>query len=258
MRKRRLYKILGFLTACLLVLSASAFFIFAYFTHRGYRMTVYLHGYTEILEGVWLDNDYDGDLDAVYDTVRRGRERVRTFYGEITSTPTIIITENEKKLKRLGGGHDIMTFAWGNVYSYVSIDVDLLDVDSVAHELGHAETHKRLYSGKITFGRGVPPWFDEGIALQMDYSSRYSWDALMECTANMTVLPDFNNLANEKSYYECDEETLLYNYIVSKYEVGRWLLENEDVEGLVELLEKLNHGGDFYELYDVPNTNADD
>lgn len=257
MRKRKIIKFLAFAVACLLLISAAAFIIFAYFTHRGYRMTVSLHGYTEILDGVWLDNEYRGDLDTVYDTVKRGRERVRTFYGEITATPTLIITESEKKLERLGGGHDIMTFALGDVYSYISISTELLDVDSVAHELGHAETHERLYKGKVTFGRGVPPWFDEGIALQMDYSPRYSWDALMECTENMTLLPDFHHLANEKSFYECDEETLLYNYIVSKYEVGRWLLLNDDVDGLLKLLEKLNRGGDFYELYDVPSNNAD-
>ncbi len=256
MRKRKLRKALIFSVACLLFIFA-LLVIFAYFTPRGYRMTVSIHGYTEILDGVWLDDEFTGDVDTVYDTVRRGRERVRTFYGELTAEPTLIITESERKLKRLGGGHDIMTFAVGRVFSYASIDVDLFDVDSVAHELGHAETHRRLYEGRVTFGRGVPPWFDEGIALQMDYNPRYSWEALMRCTENMTRLPDFSRISTERGFYDSNEETLFYNYVVSKFEVGRWLLENGDVEGLLKLLEKLNRGGDFYELYEMPETDAD-
>lgn len=237
------------ISGAVLLFLAAAFVCFAYFTPRGYRMTVAWHGYHEILDGVWLDDDFTGDVGAACDTVFDARDRVNTFFGELTSEPYLIITENEKKLKRIGGEHDIITFSVGKVYSYISVAADSFNVDVTAHELMHAETHKRLYDGRITFKRGVPAWFDEGIALQADYGTQYRWSVMLEYTENLTVLPDFSDFADEDDFYSDDTETRLYHYVMSKHEIGCWLLTYGGEEAMRELLEKLNSGGDFDELY---------
>ncbi len=253
-KKRRLVKALLIATAVLLFVIA-AVLIFIYFTPQGYRMTVFMHGYHEILDGVWLDDDFSGDIDEVCDIVFDSRDRVNTFFGEITSKPCLIITENERKLRRIGGEHDIVTFAVGEVYSYISVATDSLNVDVTAHELMHAETHKRLYDGKVTFKRGVPAWFDEGIALQADYDVQYRWSVMLEYTEDLSVLPEFSDFADEDDFYAEDTETRLYHYVMSKHEIGCWLLTYGGEQAMVELIEKLNAGGDFDELYGKPILN---
>ncbi len=254
MKKRRLKKAAIILSVVLLLLVIT-FVWFVWFTPRGYRMTVSWHGYREILEGVWLDDGFSGDIDAVYDTVFDARDRVRTFFGEITSKPQLIITEDEKKLKRIGGDHDIITFSVGDVYSYISVATDSFNTDVVAHELMHAETHLRLYEGKVTFKRGVPAWFDEGIALQADYGIQYRWSVMLDYTDNMSDFPEFADFSEEEDFYAEDTETRLYHYVMSKHEIGCWMLTYGGEEALVELLGKLNAGGDFDELYGRPILN---
>ena len=255
MKKRKPIKTLLTVTAVLLFVIAAAVIVFAYFTPRGYRMTVAWHGYHEILDGVWLDDDFTGDIDEVYDVVFDSRDRVRTFFGEITSEPCLIITENERKLRRIGGDHDIITFAVGEVYSYISVAVDSFNVDVTSHELMHAETHKRLYDGKLTFKRGVPAWFDEGIALQADYGIQYRWSVMLEYTENLSVLPEFSDFSDDDDFYADDTDARLFHYVMSKHEIGCWLLTYGGEPAMVELLDKLNAGGDFDELYGRPILN---
>ncbi len=251
MKKRKLIKAAVIFASVLLFLALLAL-AFVYYTPRGYRMTVKWHGYHEILDGVWLDDDFTGDIDAIYDTYFDARDRVCTFFGEVTAKPYLIITENETKLKRLGGEHDIITFSVGNVYSYISVATDSFNVDVVAHELTHAETHKRLYEGRTTFGRGVPAWFDEGIALQSDYSIQYRWSVMLDYTDNMSDLPDFSDFSDDDVFYAEDDEARLFHYVMAKHEIGCWLLANGEEPAMVELLEKLRLGGDFDELYGEP------
>lgn len=254
MKKSKLKKLLICASVALLLL-VFAFFWFVYFTPRGYRMTVAWHGYREILDGVWLDDNFSGDASEACDIVFAARDRVETFFGEIKSEPYLIITENEKKLKRIGGEHDIISFAVDDVYSYISVSADSFNVDVTAHELMHAETHERLYSGKITFKRGVPAWFDEGIALQADYGIQYRWSVMLDYTKNLSVLPEFSDFADEADFYADDTEKRLYHYVMSKHEIGCWLLTYGGESELVKLLDKLNEGADFNELYGKPILN---
>ena len=95
-------------------------------------MTVAIHGYTEIRDGLWLDNEFTGDSAEVFEIYFDACDRVRSYYGEMTSDAEFIITESEKKLKRIGGGRDILTFAVGEVFSYVSVSADSSAVVSVS------------------------------------------------------------------------------------------------------------------------------
>lgn len=252
MKKRRLIIRLCIAVSVLLLLTISVL-NFIYCTPRGYRMTVAIHGYTEIRDGLWLDNEFTGDSAEVFEVYFDACDRVRSYYGEMTSDAEFIITESEEKLKRIGGGRDILTFAIGEVFSYISVSADSLSVDLAAHELMHAETHERLYSGTVTFDRKIPAWFDEGVALQADHGNNYTWGKLMKHTDNMKILPDFEKLSDEEYFYNSDDETVQYNYIVSKFEVGRWIDENGGFEAVTELIEGIRKGRNFGELYEVPS-----
>lgn len=253
--KKRKHLLAACVAAALLLLIFAILIVYiSWFTPKGYRMTVGIHGYREILDGVWLDDSYKGDTSVLCDIYFDAQNRVESFFGEVRSTPVLIITEDESKLRRLGDDSDIMSFAIGEVYSYISVSTEKYDVDTLAHELAHAEIHKRIFNGKVSFGRVVPPWFDEGIALQLDYSTKFSWETLMRYTEDLTVLPDFELLSDEDYFYNDDPETEMYNYLAAKYELGRWLLENGGEDELVLLLDKINAGAEFTSVYDIPMT----
>ncbi len=251
--KKRKHLFAAFVTAALLLILFVILFVYiSWFTPKGYRITVGIHGYREILDGVWLDNNYEGDTSELCAIYFEARNRVESFFGDVRSEPVLIITEDESKQQRLGGDSDIISFAAGDVYSYISVSIEKYDVDTLAHELAHAEIHKRIFNGKVSSGRIVPPWFDEGIALQLDYSTKYSWETLLRYTEDLTVLPDFELLSDEDYFYNDDPETEMYNYLAAKYEVGRWLLENGGEDELMKLLDKINGGAEFASLYDIP------
>jgi len=49
------------------------------------------------------------------------------------------------------------------------------NVDVVAHEMAHAELFLRV--GWLARWLQIPTWFDEGVAMQVDYRSRYDLPA---------------------------------------------------------------------------------
>lgn len=123
--------------------------IYFQFTSLGYRMTVPYRDFTEIQKNVYVENDYSGDIDEVKSLVDEAGNRVFEFWGNIESTPTVIISDNAETLAKLGGDHDTSTAIIFRAYSYISVSDEYLNVDILAHEMTHAELHARLYKGKL-------------------------------------------------------------------------------------------------------------
>ena len=124
----------------------------------------------------------------------------------------------KEKIARLGGNHNAYTIAVFAVRTYISLSSNWLNVDVIAHELTHAETHYRIFHGVISFDRPIPVWFDEGIALQNDKRERYGDTAWIYATDYTRKKVDFDAITGEE-FYKGDEKEILYNYIVSRYEV---------------------------------------
>jgi hypothetical protein len=173
--------------------------------------------------------------------------RVSDFWGNTESSPIIIICDNDKTLKKLGGDHDTTSVVIFKAYSYISISSQYLSVDVVAHEMTHAELHTRIYDGKLP-QKLVPTWFDEGVASQNDYRTKYNDEAWSAATNNGLDIIDLNEIDTAPEFYSGTASDRVYRYIVSRHEVKEWIGRN-GIDGLIELLSKVNSGDNFDQLY---------
>lgn len=221
--------------------------VFFQYTALGYRMTVQYRDFTEIQTNIYLDNSYSGDRDGLAAIINEAKNRVSDFWGTTESIPTVIISDNERTIAKLGGDHDTKTTVLFQVHSYISVSIEYLNVDIVAHELTHAELHKRLYHGKLQ-QTVIPIWFDEGVALQNDNREQYSEERWIERTDNGSNTIKLDEMDTASEFYAGDIEDRRFRYMVSRHEVKNWI-EKNSMEKLIELINKINAGENFSELY---------
>lgn len=237
------YVILIAVMAVLLI----ALFIFFQFTPLGYRMTVPYRNFTEVQANVYIDNSYSGNRDDVITIINEAKDRVSDFWGNTESLPRIIISDNKKTIAKMGGDHDTATAVLFQAFSYISISKEYLNVDIVAHELTHGELHARLYNGKMPQTL-IPIWFDEGVATQNDFRQQYSEETWIESTDNGSNVIELDEMDTASEFYAGDTENRRFRYLISRHEVKSWI-EKNGMENLIELIDRINAGEDFYELY---------
>lgn len=241
-RKRRAAAIVA------LVVITAVLVYFVQFTALGYRVTVPLRGFSAVASNVYVHRGFTGDIDQALRTVDDARSRVAAYFGEIRSDPIVIMCDDSATIAKLGGDHDTTTAVLFGAHSYISVSSEFLNVDVIAHELTHAETHARLYKGKLWNGQLVPVWFDEGVALQNDHRERYDEDAWKEATGNGENVVALSDIDTVAEFYAGESEQRRYRYIVSKHELSGWIALH-GVDALLELLDEVNRGGEFSRLY---------
>ncbi|MFV0401520.1 MAG: hypothetical protein ACK5LX_13025 [Oscillospiraceae bacterium] len=235
----------------LLVLLLFAAVVVLQFTSIGYLATIQIRGFTHIAENIYLDNDFQGDSAEILSVIDEATDRVELFWGEIESKPIIVISDNEGKLEKMGWtGNPALTttIVLNGAHSYVVVSPNGINVDVAAHELTHAELHKRLYKGVLLPKTLIPTWFDEGVATQNDYREKYSYSAWVKATDNGENITDFETLQTAADFYNPDAGIRQYNYIISKHEVREWL-ELHSVDELIQLIIEVNAGKEFGQLY---------
>ncbi|MCL1866983.1 MAG: hypothetical protein FWF82_06205 [Oscillospiraceae bacterium] len=211
-------------------------------------MSIGSRGFDKIGDNVYLDGNFPLDKAEVLTLIAESEARISDFFGEVRSYPTIIISDNKDKLAKMGLSTSPALTARLGAKSYVVISPDGMSVDVIAHELTHAELNLRLYKGKSPLTVLIPPWFDEGVALQNDYREKYNNEAWEEVTDNGENVAELSEMDTLQKFYSGSEEERRYRYIVSKHEVSRWLNEH-GVQGLLDLLDAVSGGEDFNELY---------
>lgn len=242
MKKRRLI----FPICIALVLLAAV--LFAQFTSLGYRMTVPLRDFDEVLDNVYVDRSYTGDIGAVIETVEAASARHQAFWGDLQSTPSIIISDNDATIKKLGGDHDTTFFVLFGAHSYISVSAQYLTVDIMAHEMTHAELQKRLYAGKALSGQLVPTWFDEGVATQNDYRDAYSEESWAQQTNMGEITIPLHEMDTAAKFYVGTAEDRRFRYLLSRHEVNAWIAAH-GMDALISLIDGVNQGADFHTLY---------
>ncbi|MDY0037377.1 MAG: hypothetical protein RBS05_15815, partial [Zoogloea oleivorans] len=113
-------------------------------------------------------------------------------------------------------------------------------VDVVAHELMHAEIHHRV--GYLKRFLQLPTWFDEGVAMQVDYRTRYSLSPQDSQTADYV-----RGLTTFSSFFKGDEQAVVRNYASAKQVVASWL-SKVGTTSLYAHLQRLKNGESFAEI----------
>ena len=111
------------------------------------------------------------------------------------------------------------------------------NIDIVAHELMHAEIADRLgYWHRLT---KLPIWFDEGLAMQVDFRPHYN---LRNGTESKSA--NVRKLWSAREFLVPDIKSLTENYAFAKAEVALWVAAVGN-KSVYSQLERLRDGDPF-------------
>ena len=164
--------------------------------------------------------------------------RIEKTFGLANSRPIVAFFSSSKtfwplKLNDFGSAPSI-----GN-YGCVMIGPKGQNVDVVAHELMHQELHDRVGSWRML--TEVPVWFNEGVAMQLDFRPRYS---LAEKPGHAPDTSGVRELKLAHQFNHGNGEQVTQHYAFAKAEIARWL-SNVGHDGLYRSLERIRAGERF-------------
>ena len=233
--------------AVTILLIASSLYVVEY-TTPGYRMSVAMHGFTQVADHIFVDQHWQGDTNQLLLMIGEARERVRAFFGVTMSNPTVIICDDKQKLALLGGDHDTFTVMFFQASSYISVSSDWLNVDVLAHEFTHAEVHTRVFRGGISFDLPIPTWLDEGLAIQNDYREQYNEQTWLRITENGENVPSIEEYNTAAKFYAGDTEARRQRYCLAGHEVAAWIKQHGK-DKMITMLNKTGQGVAFSSMY---------
>lgn len=117
------------------------------------------------------------------------------------------------------------------------------NVDVVAHELMHAEIADRI--GVRAKFADLPTWFDEGLAMQVDFRPEYD---LAEGGDHDTK--SVRALRSARAFFAPDSQQLTNNYASAKAEVAAWTARVGDASVYAQL-ERMRRGEAFESVADT-------
>ncbi len=224
--------------------------------------TVRFRGFSKIAPSVLVsDQTSKARQDSLLQFVTQANNRIRSFWGNRQGEATIIFCSNREEYQKFcliyeGAGCSLGT----PTGSWIVLNPDGLNVDVIAHEMCHDELFSRL--GWMKAKSSLPQWFDEGMALMVDYrysdpdpSRRYigyvqEWDIL---TNHGKTAPHLQDIVTLNGFFgtqrgQADPTRTAQSYVTSGKEVSRWLgLVGQD--GLLRIVQQLRDGYDFEDAY---------
>ncbi len=174
--------------------------------------------------------------------IKQAQLRVDSFWGGITASPKYIYCDNEADYNKYGvPGSPACTHV--KLGSYIVISKTAIDADIISHELEHAEFKNRIGFMKYSFK--IPTWFDEGLAMQVDFRDYYSDDTLKLKSNNFLNLPDVKKLKTGAEFGAGNRDAIMLNYMTAKHEIKNWITK----ERLEKFVSDINTGKNFDEAF---------
>ena len=171
------------------------------------------------------------------------RIRIANTFGTLRASPVIVISSSEALRHVFPGASSYASTIYVPYRSCVIVGPKGHDVDILAHEELHAEIHHRVgHWYRLT---QIPTWFDEGLAMQVDFRERYAWSLQAGAVDGATV----KQWISRSQFFGGDDDALTRRYAMAKEEVRLWLrrLGRENVYGF---LERVRQGDRFVEIYE--------
>ncbi|AUD00763.1 hypothetical protein [Spirosoma pollinicola] len=190
-------------------------------------------------------------------------DRIRRFWGNKQGKASLIYCPTQDDYEQYcaggeGAGCSVGT-PWGR--SYLILGPDGNNTDVIAHELCHDELFARLGWWRVK--RQIPQWFNEGLALMVDYrfSSPSVWeqpDSSEQTTPFMgekTIIPfpqrpmlKLADLETTRDFFGGDYTHTMLAYQTAVEELARWLAVVGRA-GVPELANAVKIGNEFGETY---------
>lgn len=168
------------------------------------------------------------------------KARIRSRFGPLESQPVVYFFDAPDSYWPLA----LNSYGSTSYLGYktcVAIGPNGQNVDVVAHELMHAETAS--HTGFWARSKKLPIWFDEGLAMQVDFRERY----------NLRKGADFSfvtHLKSSRAFFVSDRELLTEHYAAAKAAV-KLTLSGESESDVYSQLKQLREGRTFDSIWRV-------
>ncbi|QKZ15244.1 hypothetical protein [Spirosoma sp. KUDC1026] len=234
--------------------------------------------YPHLIRCVWIDRSTDfirlpdstelhvhtnattRQLRQLREHVATARQRIRAFWGGRQGKAILIYCPQQEVYEQycLGGegaGCSLGT-PWGT--SYLVLGPDGNNPDVIAHELCHDELFARLGWWRVK--RQIPQWFNEGLALMVDY--RFTDPAVWQTDSlsaedvpplrrryfYRTPMLKLTELETTKDFFGGNYRHVMLAYQTAAEEVARWL-RLVGAPGVARLSQAMIDGADFAPAY---------
>ena len=196
-------------------------------------------GLHELSDGSLTDSESEADQRRYIQLTRDARARIKNTFGSAESKPILVF------FSRPDGFGPFRLNAYGSTQfigsrACVMVGPKGESIDVVAHELMHAEIHHRV--GFLKRFLQLPTWFDEGIAMQVDYRNRYALSPQDAQNAD-----DVRGFTTFSSFFKGDEQAVVRNYASAKQVAASWLSKVGSTS-LYARLQRMRNGESFAEI----------
>jgi len=195
------------------------------------------YGFASIGDNIYVDRTMPQAAQKQAEQfIAEARDKVSSFYGERQGDPRSFVCASDDCYGKMGGGSRGM--AMFDVALVLAPGGDNRVI--AAHELSHIELHRRIGEWK-TFGRAVPQWFDEGLAVVVSGDPRYlkPEGVADRCTAQ----PAADLPASRADWVAHAERDDLYPKAACR--VLRWMNAHGGPAAIDRLAEAIVQGTDF-------------
>jgi hypothetical protein len=190
--------------------------------------------YLEIAPNVFASSSFNFDQkEQLLSTINLGKSRVNNTFGNMISNPKVVIVANDSEASAFGSnayGKALLT----PLGQCIVFGPKGQNIDVIAHEYTHAEVHHRV--GWLNHLLNVPIWFNEGIALLVDFRKPY----LLE---NIYLSKEQVNSVKMNGF----------DFSMSSYKASRVLVDSVDKSNLYRNLDKLKQGQDINSVFAMSN-----
>ena len=127
--------------------------------------------FNKVTDNMYLsDHLPDDSKQKIHSLLVDAKTRIAKHYGKINAKPKIIALSGKEELKKYGLNTNPGMLLFTPWNSYLLLNFQKANIDVTAHELVHAEIVHRV--GYLKRQLHIPTWFDEGVAMQVDYRNK--------------------------------------------------------------------------------------
>lgn len=150
------------------------------------------------------------------DLQSQARVRIEKTFGALRSRPTVAFFKDSRTFWNLRVNNYGSAGSIGN--ACVIIGPKGQNVDVVAHELMHQELHERVGTWRVL--TEIPVWFNEGVAMQVDFRPQYR---IPEAAGIASDTTEVRGLKSASQFNHGNDDQLTQHYAFAKFEVAQWL-----------------------------------
>lgn len=232
---------------------------YVFFSHVIYCQTIQWSGFRMVSDHLYLSPGVKSQ-DEYYakGVVQLARQRNRKFWGQLQGEPVYIWCATAEEYERYCQSSEGAGCSLGTPFgqTYIILNPSGANVDVVSHELCHSELFSRLGWWKTTVQ--IPQWFNEGLALMLDYRFVASADSVErfegyygqyveQLSRNRDTLR-LSEIASIRGFFGGGKERVMLAYMTAGLEMS-YLLRGVGNSGLVAFVDQVRSGGDFSVLY---------